>query len=572
MNLPAMVYTSSKRQSRQVAFGGLHHTENASDGELYDMRNISSDAYPYLAPRAKRRHIYTGTVVSLCAVGDVLYFTQGGRIEDSYFGVGALYQSAGVEDINGVKRAAVEQTGVTFTEKGEILCVMGKRIILRLDGVPGVYNTETGEYRTMGALLSETATVGDGTLYEESAAANTITIPSGNVEGAGFSKGDAVHITIYGGTLMGETDAVIREISGTVISFDENTFDGMTGTWEVTIQRKVPDFDHICVCDNRLFACQGNTVWASALGDPFNWYVYDGISTDSYSTNTGDSGEFTACCEFQGYPHFFKADAIYKLYGSVASEYRLQKTNAFGVKKGASGSLSAVGSTLFYLSPAGVCAYSGGYPTVILSAEQMGGYPNSSAAAATVGHKYFLQVRMTEGYVGLLDDQIRVLFVYDTEKGIWHKEDADCLPACSCGYPGNGQINLFGYNHNGIYIMGTPAFTGSTEFTEDTVIGSEAGDVDSFVEFGYAFHDTTNPKRLYKVTVRLQVEKGARVKILASYDDGPYQTVYETRYCNRKTLTVPIRPKLCDRYRLKIEGVGDYTIYAITKEYSVSGK
>ncbi|MGM9647114.1 MAG: hypothetical protein ACI3YH_03160 [Eubacteriales bacterium] len=567
MNLPKMVYASGKMKTNQTAFGGMNHSESASDGEIYDMQNLSSDAYPFLAPRSSRYLVCAMEKISnLVTVGNVLYFVNGS----------ALCRSETIEKtVNGNSidwMAVVEDTGVNFENSGKILCVMGKRLIMRMDGEPGVYNTETGVYKSMGLSIGDTATVGDGTLYEESAAANTITMHYSNAEGMGFSKGDAVHIAIYGGQLIGETDAVIREISGTVISFDENTFDGMTGTWSVTIERKVPDFDHICVCNNRLFACKGNTVWASALGDPFNWYVYDGISTDAWSVETEDSGEFTACCEFLGYPYFFKSDAIYKLFGSYADEYRLQKTNAFGVKEGASGSTAAVGSTLFYLSPAGVCAFSGGYPSVILTAEQLGGYPNSTSRAASTGSKYYLKLWLTAEAGGDGSDDGIGLFVYDVQRGLWHKEDGTVTPCAESGWPGTRQRNLYGISQDGIWLMGTPAFTMSDSEQGAQMIGHREEIVESFAEFGYAFHDTTNTKQLYRLTVRLQAEEGARIKIRASCDDGAYKTVFETRSRSRQTLSIPIRPQRCDRYRLKIEGSGDYKIYAITKEYSVSGK
>ena len=569
MNLPSMIYTSSKKKNNQTIFGGLNHSESASDGEIYDMKNLASDNYPYLAPRAKRRKIYDGTVTDLTSVGNTLYFLTG-----SISGAGGeLLRSKGV---NTEKMASTEAVGVTFSDSGEILCVMGQRLILRLDGVAGVFDTETCEYRSIAVSMPSTATVEDGTLNGEATQCNRLFFTS--YYGPAFRQfreGDGVHITIENADdAILETDAVIRELDdeeGT-FTFDENIFEGISGSHSVTVERKVPDFSYICACNNRLFACNGTTVWASALGDPFNWYVYDGISTDSWSVETEDSGEFTACCEFLGYPHFFKADAIYKLYGGTASEYQLSKTNAFGVKEGAAGSLGAVGSTLFYLSPAGVCAYSGGYPTVILPPEQMGGNPCYSGAAATVGYKYFLWVRMTDGYVGIEDNQLREIYVYDTAKGIWHIEEADVLPACSSGYPGSGQINLLGYSHNGIWLMGTPAFTASADDPDANAIGTPEGNFISFAEFGYAFHDTMNAKQLYKLIVRLLVDSGARIKIYASYDDGPYRIVYETKSRSRQTLSVPIRPKRCDRYRLKIEGIGNYKIYAITKEYSVSAK
>ena len=565
MNLPSMIYSTSKVKTNQTAFGGLNHSESASDGDLYDMRNLASDSHPFLAPRSRRYQVCERTDISnLVTVGNVLYFMQGST----------LCRSATARETangNSLDWMAVVEELVTVSGLVSDIIVMGKRLVLT--PAMQVYDTETGELRSVGASYSGGISVTDGKLYGETASKNRLTISS-TWESMGFRVGDGVNISIVNSssTEVFSGSAVIRAIDGTSADFNEDSFAGLSGGYGGTITRDAPPISYLLVCDNRLFGCGGNTVWASALGDPFNWYVYDGISTDAWSVETEDSGEFTGCCEFLGYPYFFKADAIYKLYGTSAMEYQLSKTNAFGVKEGASGSLAAVGSTLFYLSPAGVCAYSGGYPTVILPPEQLGGYPNSTSQAAATGSKYYLKLWLTAeaGANGLTDDI--GLFVYDVQRGLWHKEDGTVTPYVESGWPGTRQRNLYGIAKNGIWLMGTPAFTMSESEQGAQIIGHREDSVQSFAEFGYAFHDTTNQKQLFKVTVRLQVEEGARIKISASYDDSPYRIVFETKSQSRQTLSIPIRPKKCDRYRLKIEGIGDYKIYAITKEYSVGGK
>lgn len=565
MNLPSMVYSSSKVKTNQTAFSGLNHSESASDGDIYDMLNLASDGYPFLVPRARRYQVYAGAKIrALTTVGNVLYFMRNTT----------LCRSATIEETaNGNSldyMAAIEEL-VTVSGAVNSILVMGKRLVLL--PVMQVYDTETGDLRSVDASYSGGISVTDGDLYGEPASKNRLTI--GNAwESLGFRVGDGVNISIVNssGTEVFSGSAVIRAIDGTSADFNEDSFADLSGGYGGTIAREAPPIAYMLVCDNRLFGCGGNTVWASALGDPFNWYVYDGISTDAWSVETEDGGEFTGCCEFLGYPYFFKADAIYKLYGSSAMEYQLSKTNAFGVKEGASGSLAAVGSMLFYLSPAGVCAYSGGYPTVILPPEQMGGYPSSTSQAAGTGSKYYLRLWLTEeaGANGYSDDI--GLFVYDAERGLWHKEDGTVAPYIESGYPGTRQRNLYGIADDGIWLMGTPAFSMSVSEQGAQIFGHKEASISSFAEFGYAFHDTTNQKQLYKVTVHLQVEKGAKIKISASYDDGAYKTVYETKTRSKQTLSIPIRPQRCDRYRLKIEGIGDYKIYAITKEYSVGRK
>lgn len=61
MKLPSIVYQDGIRKGAQVKFGGLNHNLGAGDGELWDMRNLTSDYYPLLASRGRRRLFRTLT-------------------------------------------------------------------------------------------------------------------------------------------------------------------------------------------------------------------------------------------------------------------------------------------------------------------------------------------------------------------------------------------------------------------------------------------------------------------------------------------------------------------------------
>ena len=91
----------------------------------------------------------------------------------------------------------------------------------------------------------------------------------------------------------------------------------------VTLKRQVPDMDYLCVNENRLWGCKGKTIFASKLGDPFNFYVFDGLPTDSWSVDDLSEGDFTGCATYLGFPIFFKERSIAKVYGTHPSNYQL---------------------------------------------------------------------------------------------------------------------------------------------------------------------------------------------------------------------------------------------------------
>ena len=149
MKLPSIVYQDGIRKGTQVKFGGLNHNLGAGDGELWDMRNLTSDYYPLLASRGRRRLFRTLTKGNGLYSWDALAWADGTKF---FYG--------------GIERGSVEDSEKTF-------CALGAYLIILPD--KKYYNTLTGEF---GSLESEWAgtslTFTNGKLFEEEAEANTI--------------------------------------------------------------------------------------------------------------------------------------------------------------------------------------------------------------------------------------------------------------------------------------------------------------------------------------------------------------------------------------------------------------
>lgn len=201
MNLPKPNYTTPLRQSYQAQFGGLNHTKGASDGDIYDMRNMTSDHYPVLSPREKRKLIATAdNIRGVYCHGDQLVYVAG---NDLY--------------VDGESYPLGEAEGdVFFAALGERIIVMPHKKL---------FDVATKEMKQMEASVSKSNAVFPlyGTLYNQTAEFNSIQMS--NVDFADyFSVGDAV--TIEGCTKRPENNltAIIREIDGDVLSFYANTF------------------------------------------------------------------------------------------------------------------------------------------------------------------------------------------------------------------------------------------------------------------------------------------------------------------------------------------------------------
>ena len=190
----------------------------------------------------------------------------------------------------------------------------------------------------------------------------------------------------------------------------------------VTLERRLPEMDYICEHENRIYGCRFgsndrgefvNEIYASAPGDPLNWFVFEGTAADSYMASVGAPGTWTGCCEVGEYVMFFKADKVYVLSGGTPASYRLTPLDDFGVQPGSSGSLCVIDNYAYYKSEHGVMRI-GPYSYPVCISRALGYDRWADAVAGTDGRKY---------YIAMTGDDGRSLYVYDTETGIWTREN-----------------------------------------------------------------------------------------------------------------------------------------------------
>lgn len=308
----------------------------------------------------------------------------------------------------------------------------------------------------------------------------------------------------------------------------------------MTLKREVPDMDYICECNNRLWGCKGDTIYASALGDPKNWFKFDGVATDSYSVDVGSAGDFTGCCSYLGYPIFFKEDTIYKVYGSKPSNYEAMNSATLGVASGSHLSLAIAGEVLYYMSRAGVMAYTGGIPENISAPFDGARFRN--AVGGSDGIKYYVSMQDMNNYWHL--------FVYDPRYNMWHREDDS--RALGFGYCGGHYMAIY----NGLWRMGAGEGTAEEE-------------IPWLYETGDLYEGNVNKKAVGKLLVRIGVGVGATAKVEIKYDSGDtWQTVGQLTAGAKRTHVLPVIPRRADHYRLRFSGTGAVTLYSITREAS----
>lgn len=335
-----------------------------------------------------------------------------------------------------------------------------------------------------------------------------------------------------------------------------------TSAWTLKLERKIPRMDYVCVHNNRIWGCHYgydnishktvNEIYASKLGDFKNFYVYQGLSTDSYALTIGKMGQFTGCISFQGCPHFFKENAIYKIYGDYPAEYQMIESEVLGVQAGSSKSLAVVGNYLCYKSIRDVVIYDGSTPVAIsqpLSRTEM----FYDAIGAGCKDKYYIE--MQNGYGG------HRLFVYDVQLGLWMKE----TPCKFIQFSQSLDGQLYGITDHNLWGIGSD---NNAVYTLEDRLDEEW--VDFFAETGEIGYETPDKKYVSRITIRAFVPVRSEIEVSASYDDRPYDHIGTIRgFDDVATQSLAFAPFRCDHFKIRFDGHGDCRIYsmAITTEY-----
>lgn len=582
MKYPQLTQPATSRTTVEV-FSGYNHNARISDGEFYDMRNLTSDYAPVLSPR-KTRGLFldSGNVQGMIAKDSLCY------IDGSYFVMNAYRVDMGLSTADDDCPKQLISMGAyviilpdkkyintaNLTDWGKIDAEVTTTAAVTFtpcmqDGTPLSPNyiqpTEPDNPENMALWMDTSSTPHSLKQWSESAgmwssiATTYVRIQCPGI-GKAFSQYDGIHITIPDGLTADSADQ-LKELNGSAIVYakddDSITVVGLldeetTIEEHITVSRKMPVMDFVIENDNRLWGCRYgqnnkgevvNELYACKLGDFKNWNCYMGISTDSYAVSLGSDGQFTGAITHAGYPIFFKDTCMHKVYGNYPANYQVQTIACRGVQKGCSRSLAIVNEILYYKSQHSICAYDGSLPAEM--SYSLGDVQYCNAVAGAHGNKYYVSMQNTTS--GEWD-----FLVYDTAKGMWHKEDnLQAAQLCSC------RDELYCSLPDGKIIT----ILGSGEAYEDNLSW--------MVQTGIINASLPDRKYLQRISIRMVLEPGSHVSMLAEYDSsGVWDSIGEMVGSSLRSFTFPVRPRRCDHLRLRIDGTGKARIFAITKTIS----
>lgn len=578
MKYPTLAELNTTREWLDV-FGGYNHNLRIGEGEFYEMTNMSSDHYPILSPRPKRgiySHEVHGTPMKpqgMVAKDAFCY------IDGSDFVMNQYRIDMGLSEETDEEGKIIPKTLISM---GAYVIIMPDKKYINTENVSDFGDIEKSV--TTAGQVEFSLCKADGNAYENVVAQATApettklwidtsstphslkqysttqdmwsTIATTYIKitatgiGKPFEVNDGVTISGVESTALADLNAsMIIYAKGDNYIVVRGILDKVTTqTTPVKVERKMPEMDFIIESGNRLWGCryglQGgmvvNEIYASKLGDFRNWNSFMGISTDSYAASVGTDGQFTGAITYLGYPIFFKENCMHKVYGNYPSNYQIQTTACRGVQKGCGNSLAIVNEVLYYKARSGICAYDGSLPQEISSA--LGDASYSKAVAGYLGNKYYVSMCDVNGGYHL--------FVYDSLKKMWHREDnTEARAFCNC----RGDLYYIDWNGNQIKsVKGTGVL--------------ETKNINWEAVTGVIGTDSPDKKYISRLDVRMLLEVGAKASFYVEYDSsGEWEFLFDMTGVKLKSFYVPIRPQRCDHMRLKIMGVGDAKIYSICK-------
>ena len=168
-----------------------------------------------------------------------------------------------------------------------------------------------------------------------------------------------------------------------------------------------------------------------------------------------------------------------------------------------------------------------------------------NAASGSIDKKY---------YISMQDDNDNWhMFVCDTEKGLWHRED-DTHAIDFCTY--NNDLYYIDYDNNMITVKGSK--------------GKKEDVFDWYIESGIIGYSYPDNKYVSKFNIRMILPKGSKLSMYIKYNSfGAWEHKGTLQGKTLQSFTIPIIPRRCDHFKIRLEGIGDVKILSISKTLEI---
>ena len=606
-NMPTLMQGQRSIRSTST-FSGYNRKEIIADGEMYDMKNLSGDLYPMLAPRKKRAYtsFAAGDVLSGIDGRDQLTVIAGTKV---YWNLGEV-TGLTVSDAANMRPKQIVNFGayvlifpdrkyfntINLEDYGDIdrtFSASGQNVSLTMcrgdgtdyDMTQITVSASAPSNPTNGQLWIDQSSDMDVLRQYSTATAEWVEVPTTYVKisatniGTGLEVYDAINLSGLEAlsTASSRVKKQVEALNGSKILFYGGTgyivVAGIISATQAALKsgttvradRKMPELDYIVESNNRLWGCKYglvngkvvNEIHASALGSFRNWERYMGNSQDSYTANVGTDGPFTGAVTQKGYPVFFKENCIHQVYGNAPSSFQINTMVCRGIQEGSWRSAVVVNEQVYYKSRTDVMMFDGSLPVSV--SEQLGGMTYYHARAGALGDKYYISMEDVQGNW--------YLFTYDTGNRVWYKED----DFRALGF-GRVADELFAVNEtdNKLWSMTGSVGTIEDDFSWYAVFGIQGIQYAMTDSGNMAREDAPASRYLSRFDIRMYLEENTKVYMDIQYDDsGEWESQGEIKGTRLKQFVLPVIPKRCDHLRFRLRGQGNMRVYAISRVLEV---
>lgn len=550
-----MIYEKISARDGEVSvgiFGGINRRIRSALGEFSDMENMGHDENPCIAsvkgakdmgfaPPAGAEFVRmiipkrltgevtgfsgivkTGGSYQICVNGE----SKGGQIPrftDAVDYNGAIITFPDVKGVNYMTGETIERTSrpyMVYFENhytGDTADTLSPRLV-----ITGINSALAKEFSRLFPSGTEVTITGGGN--------NANIFPANSMDWSDVVR--PVHTVVYDtATASGGANSLsiyvyveLKNAKGEKIGWPTPT--NSANQTRITITHYCPEAACATVAHNRVWFCSesGEEVFASALGKPLVFTEFNNLNTDSWTASVGTPGLFTGIKAWQNRVILFKSDVIHVVYGTLPSNFGIEKTYAAGCIDG--NSIAEAGGYLIWLYYDGFYAYSGSRPKRIsdkLNTKYV------SCRAFSDGRRYFARCVTEDGSGEFL--------VYDTELNIWSKlTDVEMV----AGDYYNGKR----------YVC-----------SSDRVFSLYEGEHgDFYAETGEMTFDSFDDKSFIYLNIRCIIKSGF-LNVYTSSNNGGWVSHKGISKTGRHKL--PIRYSPGDILRLRLEGSGDVCITEI---------
>ncbi len=344
-----------------------------------------------------------------------------------------------------------------------------------------------------------------------------------------FPDGEAIALLLDGREFLTGTVASHKNLLLTVEP-EGNTSSGSGKMLCEVLRPGMVNFTDVTHAYNRMFGVRGNRIYASKQGDIHNFNHYKLTPLDSWWADTESGEDFTALTSLSGRVVAFKKTSTYEVYGINAPYTVKDVSRSFGCVNPFT--VAEVAGVLVLQTEEGLHAYGGSrfvniqYPLGDL-------LPEDGAMSCGTGSKYYITLAGR-------------LYCYDYYRGAWYCVSGETATGlCTCA--GGVFINL-----NGL-LWQLPE-------------GDSPASLSQEVKVQPWYFETTAINRdfteglLSSVELKLACED-ASFTVWVSHDGGIYEKVQDVEWQQGKRfVAVPVRPRMCAEFRVKVEGSGRVTL------------